>query len=139
MTTVACRQPKDLVYQKVHHFGINKVGAQTVLSMDVQLYNPNAYKMKLKNADLDVYINNSRLGKINLDQKFPIPQLDTFSMPLTLNVDLGNALPNMFQLMLNSNVNVKLNGTVKAGRHGIFIKVPVNYEGKQDIRAGLSL
>ena len=134
----SCRQPKDLVYAGVQHFGLKKADMkQAVLSMDVQLYNPNAYPMKLKHADMDIYINNKRLGKVNLGGKLRVPRLDTFAMPIILDVDLRNALPNMLQLALNGEVDVKLNGTVKAGRHGIFITIPVNYEGRQDIRQGI--
>ncbi len=68
---------------------------------------------------------------------FAVPGLDTFSMPVMLSVDLKNAVPNVLQLILNPEVDIKLAGTVKAGRHGVYIKVPVNYEGKQDIRAGI--
>src|SRR4051812_37529696 len=117
----ACHTPKDLVYLGVQNFNAGKVGLkQTVLSMDVQLYNPNNYKLKLKHADLDLFINNNRLGKINLNGKIPVPHLDTFMLPVTLDVDIAHALPNMLQLAFSSEVNVKLTGSVRAGRHGIF-------------------
>lgn len=135
---VSCRAPKDLVYVGVQHFGLKQASfKKTVVSMDVQLYNPNNYKMKLKHSNLDIFINNNRLGVVNLDSKLKVPRLDTFAMPVMLDVDLGNALPNMLQLAFNSQVTVKLSGTVRAGRHGLFITIPVNYEGKQDIREGI--
>jgi LEA14-like dessication related protein len=138
LVSSACHAPKDLIYVGVQNFNIGKAGLkQTVLSMDVQLYNPNNYRLKLKHADMDLFINNNRLGKINLNGKIPVPHLDTFLLPVTLDVDIAHALPNMLQLAFNSEVNVKLSGSVRAGRHGIFITVPVSYEGKQDIRSGL--
>jgi len=134
----SCHTPKDLVYQGMQNFSLKQTSSQkTVLSMDVELYNPNRYKMKLKTADLDIFINNNRVGKVNLGKTLHVPKLDTFSMPVSLDVDLANAIPNMLQLAFNSEVSVKLAGTVKAGRHGVFITIPVNYEGKQDIREGL--
>ena len=134
----SCHTPKDLVYQNVQHFSIKLADRQhTVLSMDVLLYNPNKYNMKLKHADLDIFINNNHLGKVNLDEKLRVPSLDTFSMPVSLDVDIKNVIPNAFQLFLNSEVTVKLTGAVRAGRHGVFITIPVNYEGKQDIREGI--
>jgi LEA14-like dessication related protein len=134
----SCSAPKDLVYKDVQHFGIGKgATGNTVVSMNVELYNPNHYRMKLKRTDLDLFINNNRVGKINLAHKLAIPRLDTFSMPVTLDVDLKQILPNAVQLLLNSEVAVHLVGSVKAGRHGMFITIPVDYTGKQDIRESI--
>ncbi len=93
--------------------------------------------MKLKKANVDVYINDSHVGTMNVNGPYKITKLDTVLIPITLNVDIKNVLPNALQLLFNSNVNVRLKGSVKAGRHGAFISVPVNYEGKQDLMQGI--
>jgi len=136
--TCSCRQPKQLVYQNVQNFKLKQAGLQqTEVSLDIRLFNPNNYGMKLKDADVDVFVNGNRLGKMQVNEFFAVPGLDTFSMPVMLSVDLKNAVPNVLQLLLSPEVDIKLAGTVKAGRHGVYVRVPVNYEGKQDIRAGL--
>lgn len=138
LTMGACRAPKDFVFQNVQNFSIGKADlTQAKVSMDVKMFNPNNYPMKLKNADLDVFINGSHLGKVAVSHQFAVPGLDTFSMPVTLDVDMNNVLPNAIQLFLNPEVTVKLSGEVKAGRHGVYIHIPINYEGKQDISQGL--
>jgi len=133
----ACSQPKNLVYQDVQHVSMKHAGLnKTTLSMDVRLYNPNAYRIQLKRADLDIYINNNLLGKINIDQKITVPGADTFLLPAVLDLSLSSALPSLLQLAFSSDISLKLAGSVKAGRHGIFITIPVNYEGKQDLGPG---
>jgi len=135
----ACRQPKELVYQDVQNFNVKHVGLEkTTLSMDVRLYNPNRYRLKLKRSDIDVYLNGDLLGKINIEGGIGISELDTSSLPVTLDMNPGAALPGLLKAAFgNNDMTIKLSGTIKAGRHGFFIKVPVNYEGKQDILAGL--
>ena len=134
----SCRQPKQLVYQNIENFKLKQTDKQqTEVSLDLRLFNPNNYGMKLKDADVDVFVNGSKLGKMEVRDLFAVPGLDTFSMPVMLSVDLKSAVPNVLQLILNPEVDIKLAGTVKAGRHGVYIKVPVNYEGKQDIRSGI--
>ena len=136
----SCRTPKDFVFRDVENFNISKGNLkQAQLSMDVRLYNPNNYRMKLKKADLDVFMSNDHLGKMNVAKKYTVPRMDTFLLPVTLDVDMQKVLPNALQLFLNSEVTVKLTGSVKAGRHGVFVRVPVNYEGKQDIRRAIKL
>ena len=105
--------------------------------MDVHLYNPNSYRMKLKRADLDVYVNGKHLGKVETPKKVTVTKLDTFTMPIMLAVDLKNVLPNMVQLLFTSEVDVRLTGKVKAGRHGLFMTIPIDYTGKQDIKQGI--
>jgi LEA14-like dessication related protein len=134
----ACRQPKNLVYENVQNFKLQKIGlAQTALSMDVSLYNPNNYSLKLKKADLDVFINDNHLGKMIVKGPYTITKLDTFILPVMLDVDLKNVLPNMLRLVFSRDVDIKLNGTVKAGRRGVYLTIPVNYEGKQDVLSGV--
>src|ERR1700744_2251960 len=129
VTICSCRQPKQLVYQNVENFKLKQVGLQqTEVSLDIRLFNPNSYGMRLKKADVDVFINGNKLGKMIVHDGFAIPGLDTFLLPVILNVDVKNVLPNALQLLMNPEVDMKLAGTVKAGRHGVYIKVPVNYE-----------
>lgn len=129
----SCRAPRDLVYQNVQNFSIK----QGSVAMDVRLYNPNSYRMKLKRADLDVYVNGKHLGKVETPKKITVTKLDTFTMPIMLAVDLKNVLPNMVQLLFTSEVDVRLTGKVKAGRHGLFMTIPIDYTGKQDIKQGI--
>ena len=133
----SCRQPRQLVYKNVQNFKLKQDGLQSQVCLDVRMFNPNKYCMKLKDANVDVFINGRSLGKMHVANGCPVPRLDTFAMPVTLNVDLKNVLPNAFQLLMNGEVDIKLTGSVKAGKHGVYIKVPVSYEGKQDIRASM--
>ena len=59
-----------------------------------------------------------------------------FLLPLAITADLQSLVSNAFSLLTNNNkeVLVRLQGNVRAGRGGVFIGVPVRYEGKQRIR-----
>ena len=130
----ACKQPKDLVYQNVQHFRVQTANLkESTVAMDVRFYNPNNYNLKLKQADLDVYLNGTHVGKLLENEHYTIPKMDTFALPVVLKVDMQTVLPNALQLLLSSDVNIKLVGQVKAGRHGVILSIPVNYEGKQEL------
>jgi LEA14-like dessication related protein len=134
----SCRAPRALVYQNIQNFGISQSPSHTTLvSMDIRLYNPNKYALKLKKADVEVFINNSLVGKLNARSGCSLTGRDTASVPVTLEVDMKTVLPNMLRFILNSEVDIKLTGKIKAGRHGIYVSVPVSYEGKQDILSGI--
>ena len=99
------------------------------------MYNPNNYKLKLKRTGIDVYVNDQRLGNILLQHEYLLPRHDTFLLPVLLKIDVANAASNAWQLFtVKKEVNLRLSGSVRAGRHGLFINVPVSYEGRQVIR-----
>jgi len=89
--------------------------------------------MQLKSAQVDVYFNDKFVGHSVLDTLIDIPQKDTFLIPVYMDVKLKSLLANAAQLLLNPDVMVKLNGNAKVGRSGIFVNVPINYEGRQRI------
>jgi LEA14-like dessication related protein len=138
LLVTSCRAPRELVYQNIQNFGISQSPSHTTLvSMDIRLYNPNNYALKLKKADVEVFINNNLVGKLNARSGCTLSGCDTASVPVTLEVDMKTVLPNMLQFILNSEVDIRLSGKIKAGRHGIYVSVPVSYEGKQDILSGI--
>jgi len=138
LLSAACRQPKELIYQNVENFSMKQASNnKALLAMDIRLYNPNSYSMRLKSADVDVFMNGNHAGKMNARNQCVLPARDTFSLPVTLEVELKNILPNVLQLLMNSDVDIKLDGKIRAGRHGVFLTIPVNYEGKQDILSGI--
>lgn len=89
--------------------------------------------MQLKAAQVDVFFNDKFVGHSVLDTLINIPQKDTFFIPVYMDVKLKSLLANAAQLLLNPDVLVKLNGNAKVGKGGIFVNVPINYEGKQRI------
>ena len=131
-----CSQPKALVYKDLRNFRVQELNLQrATVVLDLLFYNPNKYGLSLKNGDLDAYFNNKYLGKATLDERTVIPARDTFLLPVSVTADLSKILTNALEVLTNSNaeVLVRLQGSVRAGKGGIFIGIPVHYEGKQRI------
>ena len=127
-----CANPKDLIYRDVKNFNVNKISLTPEIGLDVEFYNPNTYGMTLKDASIDLYINDKLVGHATMEEKFKVPASATFLLPVKLNTDLSSVLTNALQVMSNKEMNVKLKGTVKAGR-GVLIPIHINYEGKQKL------
>lgn len=128
----SCSSPKELIYSDVKNFRVMEISMNPKVGLDVEFYNPNKSGMTLKDADIDLFINDKFVGKATLDDKYDVPALDTFLLPVVLKADLKNILPNALSLALNKEVKVGLKGSVKAGR-GVFINIPINYEGMQTL------
>ena len=133
--TFSCRQPKPLEYRKTSDLKFNSLRfPNSEITLRLELYNPNSFRVKVKNADIDVYINDSYIGKVLVVKgRCLIPRESPFELPVKLAVDLNQVLPNAAKLLFDRTVIVKVSGKIRAGKHGIFINVPVYYESKQQV------
>jgi LEA14-like dessication related protein len=117
------------------NFGLRSIGSKTsTVSADLFYYNPNNLGLQMKRAELDVYIDDRFLGHSLLDTLIIIPKKDTFSIPVIMEVEMKNLFPNAFSLLTKTEVNLRIEGTAKIGKGGVFLNIPVKYQGKQQIR-----
>ncbi len=130
----SCSRPVIPEYQAFDNFQISKIGmSESVVSADLKYYNPNPYPLQLKHADLAIQLDDKAVGTTTLDTLIHIPAKDTFYLPVKMKVDLKQLLSNALAMLLRSEVNVKVDGTVKMGRSGFFFNMPVHYSGQQKI------
>lgn len=126
----SCTQPKQLEYKDVKNFRLRNISIEKPeLGMDIEFYNPNDFGLSLKDANIDVFINNKFVGKANLTQSFDVPKLSNFLMPVALTPDIQGLFSNALLLAFNQPVDVQIKGSVKAGK-GLFIPIPINYTGR---------
>jgi LEA14-like dessication related protein len=129
-----CSRPEAPVYQSIENFRLQNPGlSESVVSADVRYYNPNSYSLRFKKAELSVYVNQHFVGKSVLDTLIMIPARDTFSIPVSMKLHMKDVLSNALELFLLREADIKLDGFARLGRSGIFINVPIHYEGKQKI------
>jgi LEA14-like dessication related protein len=130
---LSCSTPKELEYRDFKNFSVEKLGFSTTsVKMDLIYFNPNSFGMQLKQADLDIFVNNNYLGHTLQDYQVAIPKKAEFSIPIKLEVDMKNLFKNGLATLLNKEVMVKVTGKVKVGKANVFMSIPVNYEGKQN-------
>jgi LEA14-like dessication related protein len=131
----ACKSSlKEPDFIGARNFKIGKLGLQeSYIGMDLYYFNPNGYTLKLKKADLEVYLENRYVGQTQLDTLLDIPAKDTFSIPVKLGIDMKNLFPNLLTLALKDDVELKMEGSAKLSRSGITMNIPVHYTGKHKI------
>lgn len=129
---MSCSSPKALEYRTYHNFSIKSLGFdKTAVSLDLEYYNPNNYGMKLRNTDLDIFINGSLFGHSSTDTLIRIPRRDTFNIPIRFDVNMQSIFKNAWNTLLGKEVLVRLAGKVKVGKGNVFMNFPVNYESKE--------
>lgn len=129
---MSCSSPKSLEYRDYHNFSIEKLGFDnSTVSLDIEYYNPNNFRMQLRNTDLDVFINGKLLGHSSTDTLIQIPRKDTFSLPVQFDVKMQSVYQNALYTLLGKEVLVKVAGKIKVGKANVFMYFPVNYESKE--------
>lgn len=131
----ACAKPTSLDYLGIKNIKVISLGfTESTVGVDVEYYNPNRYQLTMKRAEVDVYVNNNYFGKTTLDSTIHIPRRDTFYLPVVLKVDMQKTGMSVLQTLGKDEVMVKLEGTARIGRSGIFINYPIKYEGLQKVK-----
>ena len=130
----SCSKPVSPTYAGVTNFRIKSIGfSKTTVGANIKLYNPNHYNLEIKSADADVYLNKKYFGHALLDTFTVLRKSDTTLVPLSVSVNSKAILLSSADILLNNRIPVRITGSVRAGRSGIYVNVPVNYEGSQTI------
>ena len=131
----ACKSSiKEPDFAGARNFKIGKLGLQeSFIAMDLFYFNPNNFKIQLKRAELDVFLENRFVGQTQLDTLLEIPARDSFSIPVNMGVNMKNLFPNLLILALKDEIEVKLEGSAKVSRSGITMNIPIHYTGKHKI------
>ena len=130
---IACKKPQPLHYIDFQHFRVSEITkGKSDLSADLVFFNPNPYKLRLKYAEVNFYVNDQYFGRSVLDTLMIIPKADTFAVPVAIReVDLKRVLLNGLGALITNEYNIRLDGKAKIGKAGVYFTFPLHYEGKQ--------
>ena len=131
---VACSKPQAPVYGGLEDIRINSVTmGESALSANLKYYNPNSFAMKLKSGEMGVYVNDRFLGKTTLDTSIQVPARDSFLIPVSMKVKMKEVFSNALDILMNNEVNLRLDGYARLAKGAIGFTIPIKYEGKQSL------
>ena len=129
----SCHAPKDLIFKEYNGLSVDNLSfSGATLKVNLVYYNPNNFGLQLNRTDLDVYIDSTYLGHSASDIQVAVPKRADFTLPLKVNLDMKNLLKNGLNSYFNRNVAVRVLGTVKLGKAGVYKSFPVDYTSMQN-------
>lgn len=129
---MSCATPKSLEYIDYHNLVIEKLGFDnSTVGLNIEYYNPNNFRMQLRNTDLDIFINGKLFGHSSTDTLIQIPRRDTFVLPVQFNVNMQSLYQNALNTLFGKEVLIRVTGKIKVGKAKVFLYFPVNYESKE--------
>ena len=121
-------------YQGFQNLQVGKLDMkQSLVSANLKFYNPNNFDVKLKKAEMDVFINDKQANHYVIDSTIFISRRDTFYIPISLQLDIGNLFSNALQSLINNQVHIRLEGYVKLKKGIVGYKAPLHYEITQKL------
>lgn len=130
----ACGSIKEPQLKGIENIRVDKISSgSSTMRLDLRYFNPNKFRVKLKSASGDAWMEGKKLGNFSLDTAVNVSPTSDFTLPVTLEVDMKRVLSNTLTLLLSNEVTLKIDGTARIGKSGITINYPLKYEGKQKI------
>jgi LEA14-like dessication related protein len=131
---VSCGKMKDPVFKGIENVKMNGLGiSASSVTLDIRYLNPNNFKGQLKQAEGDAWMDSTYLGHFVVDTTVDIPANSEFLVPVKLAVDMKQMLKHSLTAFINEEVLLKITGTAKAGKSGIYKNFSLNYLGKQNL------
>ena len=132
---VGCQQPVEPTVVAIENVDIKTVTKEKVsLSADMILHNPNAFALKLAEADLKAFVDDVEIATISQKYDTAMPANSDFAMPIVVNMDLKKlygdeplaAIGKALQVMSDRELDVRFKGNIKAGSESVKLTIPVD-------------
>ena len=118
-------------------------GEDKKVSVELVVYNPNSYNIKIKKADLDVYVAGKKVGRIDSDKAFLIRKESETTHELVILIDSGSvlkaAMSGGLKALTSGKVDVRIKGRVKGKAFGVGKWFDVDHKEEVDVKGKLFL
>ena len=134
-----CNRPEAPVFEMVREVTVKEnFGDSITLIAMADFYNPNNYKMILKQADIDILLNGKKISSLHQEYDLVIEKKAEFTVPLEATFSQkqinGNIISSALQILMGKNLTLQYLGNIKVKAYGIRIRVPVDGQSEINIR-----
>ncbi len=134
----ACVPKEEIVFKGVKNITADLSNSgKPVLKADGFFYNPNKVKMKLKEVNIEVFVDGTKSADVKHDLDVDVAGKSDFSVPIVAELVLkqNSFLDTVVGLLGGKKYEVVFKGYIRIRVHGITIKVPVSQ--KQELKLNI--
>ncbi len=119
-------------FKKVENVSINLEGfSKAHLTADALLRNPNKNSIKIRQADIDILMDDKKVAELNKKYNLKVEGDSDFTVPLDINIDLKDLNLDILSaagaLFGQSGKEIRYKGKIKVTAYGLPFSVPVDY------------
>jgi LEA14-like dessication related protein len=134
IAAVGCKRPKeDIVLRQIKDVVVDAT-SDPMLKANAIFYNPNSMRGRLKEIDVDIFVNGKKAASVDQDLKTIIPANSEFTVPIEVKLAIKELgfMDTLLGVIGGKTFEVRYEGSLKLSYHGFPIQVPVRY--KDDVR-----
>ncbi len=130
---------EDVTVESLDSFSLKSQSDEGfVLEMDVTIMNPNNMALKMKRADMEVYLNNTHIGHANIDRRLRLPanakSTHRIAVETTYAESFEGNLLSLAASALVGGLNMRLEGQIRGGTWLFSKKFPIEHKEKLDLK-----
>ena len=127
----SCSSVREPELIGIENVKIDRIGLQgSAVTLGLHYFNHNNFRLKLKKAEGNAWLDSNSLGHFTLDTLIHIPANADFRLPIKLKMDMKYFIANMRMAISGKEVLIKVDGTARAGKSFFYGNYPIKYEGK---------
>lgn len=128
----ACRSFQKPELRAIENVKAPRLGLKNaIVTLDLHCYNPNKSRIRFKNAQGEAWVDGQKLGNFSVDTSMTIPSKGDFWLPVTLEMEMKDALRHAGTFMSKEEIYLKIDGMARLGKAGFYFNYPIRFEGKQ--------
>ena len=138
LTLLACVPKEEIVFKGVSDIAVDISDAgKPILKANGYFFNPNKVKMKLKEVDVEVFVDGTKSAEVKHELDVVIAGQSDFSVPIVAQLTLkqNSLLDAVVGLLGGKKYEVIFKGYIRVRVHGITIRVPVSQ--KQELKLNI--
>jgi LEA14-like dessication related protein len=130
---------EDVEVTNFSNYSIKKANSEGFdLHLDLTINNPNRYKMTMKWAKMDVYLNNKYIGKTAIEEPLTLAKKSENQYPVVLHTTYdeafkGNVLNLIASAIFGSGIKLKVEGEMKGSVFLFSKKYPIEHTEKLNL------
>ncbi len=137
LLTICCVPREQVILKAVENVElIPGSGEDLMLKAEARFYNPNKARLKLKNIQIDVWVDGKQSARIDQRLNTLIKARSEFTIPLEVKVSLKEIglMDALMGLLGGKKFEIHYVGNVKLAAHGIPVTVPVDHKKRVRLR-----
>jgi hypothetical protein len=131
-----CQRPdQDIVLRRIKDVVVD-ANTDPTLKANAVFFNPNKVRGKLKEINVEIFVNGKKTGHVDQKLHTSIPSQGEFTIPIEVKLAMKELgfMDTMIGLLGGKKFDVKYQGFLRLSYHGVPIKVPVDYKDEVRIR-----
>lgn len=133
VAATACQTPEAPDFEGIKNFKVNVQGlSKAQVNGDAVFFNPNKQKIKIRQVDVSVFVEDQRVKDISQDFDIIAMPNSEFVIPIDITLSLGdlnmNVLSTALSMLNGSKKKMRYEGHARVTVNGLPFRVPFKHE-----------